>query len=87
MKIVASRRPPFVFFTFVRRFLLQVFHIYYITEAVIETFSTKKMSLKFPIISKFEILIKYLKNTLMILTGKTVFYSIQDFNILKLGCF
>ena len=37
--------------------------IYYIPDTVIETYSAKKMSLKFLIMSKFKILTKYLKNT------------------------
>ena len=52
-----------IFVIFVGRFLLQVFNIYYIPETVIMTCSAKKMSLKLPIISKFETLTKYLKNT------------------------
>ena len=42
--------------------MLKVFYIYDTPEAVIKTCSTKRMSLKFPIIFKFQILIKCLKN-------------------------
>ena len=62
IKIVESQRPRFDFCYFRRPFFVTNVSYILIAEAVIKTCSAKK-SLKFPIISKFEILTKYLKNT------------------------
>ena len=63
IKIVESYRTRFGFCYFRWPCLLQVFHIYYIPEAVIKTRSAKKMSSNFLIISKLKIITKHLKNT------------------------
>ena len=64
IKIVENRRWRFGFCYFRWPFFItSVSYIYYIPEAVIKTCFTKKRSLKFPIVYKFEILTNYLKNT------------------------
>ena len=63
IKIVKSRRPRFEFCYFRRPFFVTSVSYISHSRSSLKTCSATKVNLKFPIISKFEILTKYLEYT------------------------